>query len=200
MVDDRISEQGFLVLTALISGPRHGYGLLKEIEEISAGRVRLRTSTLYASLDRLARSGLIEESSSQIVDGRRGDPSVERNEIVTALTAAEVELRHELGPYEVVDLVLLGLRMRLRELDELVPWAARAVLAWGGLLSGLFLAIIVLIVPSGWDPFGLRRLRSSSPCPGRFPPASPCRTSSAKRSSLRAGRSRPVHFSLCWRR
>jgi DNA-binding PadR family transcriptional regulator len=47
------------VLAALGPGPLHGYGIIKAIEEMSDGRVRLRAGTLYAALDRLEDQGLV---------------------------------------------------------------------------------------------------------------------------------------------
>ena len=55
-----ISEPVFLILASLAQEPRHGYSLLKDIEEISGGRVRLSTGTLYGALRRLLESGWIE--------------------------------------------------------------------------------------------------------------------------------------------
>jgi DNA-binding PadR family transcriptional regulator len=63
-------EATFLIMTALVDQPRHGYGVLQEVEALSGGRVRLRASTLYDALDRLAAEGLIEVSGEETV-GRR---------------------------------------------------------------------------------------------------------------------------------
>jgi PadR family transcriptional regulator, regulatory protein PadR len=65
-----VHEATFLILTALVDQPRHGYGVLQEVEALSGGRVRLRASTLYDALDRLAADGLIEVSGEETV-GRR---------------------------------------------------------------------------------------------------------------------------------
>src|SRR3954462_4258561 len=54
-----MQEPTFLILTALADGPQHGYGILSDAEQISAGRARLRAGTLYAALDRLQSGGLI---------------------------------------------------------------------------------------------------------------------------------------------
>jgi|SRR5579871_1432687 len=48
-----LSEPVLLILLSLADRPRHGYALLKEIEELSRGRVRLSTGTLYGALRRL---------------------------------------------------------------------------------------------------------------------------------------------------
>lgn len=60
----------FLVLTALADGPRHGYGVIQEVERLSEGRTRLRAGTLYAAFDRLSGEGLIELAGEEVVDGR----------------------------------------------------------------------------------------------------------------------------------
>ncbi|RJQ74117.1 PadR family transcriptional regulator [Pseudonocardiaceae bacterium YIM PH 21723] len=65
-----LSEQSFLVLSALTREPLHGYRITQEVEELSGGRVRLRVGTLYGALDRLAGDGLIELDREEILDGR----------------------------------------------------------------------------------------------------------------------------------
>jgi PadR family transcriptional regulator PadR len=60
----------FFVLTALADGPRHGYGVIQEVERLSEGRTRLRAGTLYSAFDRLSAEGLIELANEELVDGR----------------------------------------------------------------------------------------------------------------------------------
>ncbi|MET8752210.1 PadR family transcriptional regulator [Streptomyces sp. NPDC004667] len=67
---ERMQEPTLLVLTALADMPRHGYAIMQEVAVISAGRVNLRTGTLYSALDRLVRQGLITTSAQEIVSGR----------------------------------------------------------------------------------------------------------------------------------
>ena len=55
-----ISEPVLLILTSLANQPRHGYALIKDIDELSGGRVRLSTGTLYGALRRLLESAWIE--------------------------------------------------------------------------------------------------------------------------------------------
>ncbi|MFI1995211.1 PadR family transcriptional regulator [Actinoplanes sp. NPDC020271] len=47
-------EPTFWALTVLASGPHHGYGLIREADRLSGGRVRLQPGTLYATLARSA--------------------------------------------------------------------------------------------------------------------------------------------------
>lgn len=67
---NRMQEPGFLILTAVADEPRHGYGIMKEVEAISGGRVRLRAGTLYAALERFDRDGLVEVDREEVADGR----------------------------------------------------------------------------------------------------------------------------------
>jgi len=65
-----MTGQAFFVLTALASGPRHGYGIVREVAELSQGRVQLKIGSLYGVLDRLAADGLIEPDREEARDGR----------------------------------------------------------------------------------------------------------------------------------
>jgi DNA-binding PadR family transcriptional regulator len=66
----RVQEPSFLILTALAEEPLHGYVLLRRVEELSDGRVRLRAGTLYAALDRLVGEGLVAVDGEEVVEGR----------------------------------------------------------------------------------------------------------------------------------
>ena len=63
-------EATFLILTALATGSQHGYGIISEVTDISAGRVKLRPGTLYTALDRLRTDRLIDMDREEIVDNR----------------------------------------------------------------------------------------------------------------------------------
>lgn len=65
-----LREPSFFILTALAEQPRHGYGVMKAVEELSGGRVRLRAGTLYAALDRLTEQGMLTVAREEAVDGR----------------------------------------------------------------------------------------------------------------------------------
>ena len=51
----------FQVLLALADGPSHGYGIMQEVDEFTAGSTRLGPGTLYRSIQRMLVDGLIEE-------------------------------------------------------------------------------------------------------------------------------------------
>ena len=48
-----LREPTFLILLSLAPGPKHGYAILKEVEALSDGRVKLSTGTLYGAIERL---------------------------------------------------------------------------------------------------------------------------------------------------
>ncbi|MGH3662845.1 MAG: PadR family transcriptional regulator [Micromonosporaceae bacterium] len=70
MVTIPLQEPTFLILTALADGPRHGYGIIGEVSEMSNGRVKLRPGTLYGALDRLTTDGLINVEREEVTGGR----------------------------------------------------------------------------------------------------------------------------------
>jgi DNA-binding PadR family transcriptional regulator len=55
-----LTEPVLLILMGLSDKPRHGYAVLKGIEALTNGRVRLSTGTLYGALRRLSRDKWIE--------------------------------------------------------------------------------------------------------------------------------------------
>ena len=60
MILPPLTEPVLLILLSLSEHPRHGYSILKDVEEVSAGRVVLSTGTLYGALRRLLDDGWIE--------------------------------------------------------------------------------------------------------------------------------------------
>ncbi len=55
----------FQVLLALADDERHGYGIIREVDERTDGLIRLRTGTLYTLLQRLVDQRLIEDSDAR---------------------------------------------------------------------------------------------------------------------------------------
>lgn len=55
----------FNILVALGNEDRHGYAIIKEIEERSEGALTVRSGTLYTALQRLQDTGLVEESGER---------------------------------------------------------------------------------------------------------------------------------------
>jgi DNA-binding PadR family transcriptional regulator len=65
-VDERpVSEAVLLILISLADRPRHGYALIQDVAELSGGRVRVGTGTLYGALRRLLEDGWIERFAQE---------------------------------------------------------------------------------------------------------------------------------------
>ena len=52
----------YLVMLVLSGRERHGYGIVRDIEQRSQGRIRLEPGNLYRTIRRLMREGLVGES------------------------------------------------------------------------------------------------------------------------------------------
>lgn len=65
-----LREPTYFVLASLLDGPLHGYAIIGRAEQLSDGRVRLSTGTLYGALDRLATAGLVAAGPEEVVEGR----------------------------------------------------------------------------------------------------------------------------------
>lgn len=63
----------FQILLSLTEGERHGYSIMKEVEERTDGQLRLGPGKLYYSLQRMVERGFIEETEADgdDVDERR---------------------------------------------------------------------------------------------------------------------------------
>lgn len=58
--DTPLTESTLYILLALEKGPRHGYAILKTVEDLSGGRIWLSTGTLYGAIKRLLDAAWIE--------------------------------------------------------------------------------------------------------------------------------------------
>ncbi len=54
------------ILLALSKQDRHGYGIMKQVQSDSQGKVNMGPGTLYGSLGRMIEAGLICESNKKI--------------------------------------------------------------------------------------------------------------------------------------
>ena len=91
-----LTPPAFYVLLALHERERHGYEIMKSVEQESGGGTRLGPGTLYGVIKGLLGEGLIEES------GERPDPERddERRRYYRLTPAGRQRLGLELGRYE----------------------------------------------------------------------------------------------------
>lgn len=53
-----MTETAFYILLSLTK-PRHGYGIVKHVEEITGARIRLGSGTVYGTLTKMQKDGVI---------------------------------------------------------------------------------------------------------------------------------------------
>jgi DNA-binding PadR family transcriptional regulator len=98
-----LTEPVLLILLSLAKKPRHGYALLKDIEVLSNGRVRLSTGTLYGALRRLLEDRWIdrfeqddtsrEKQAYRLTQAGRGQLQAELDRMRQLTRAAATRLR-----------------------------------------------------------------------------------------------------------
>ncbi|HEY7790103.1 MAG TPA: PadR family transcriptional regulator [Vicinamibacterales bacterium] len=91
-----------LILKAVSLGPKHGYGILLRIQQISGGALSIEQGALYPALYRLTRQGLLSTEWGTSENNRRAkyytltaagrrrlrEETESWNRTVTAMTAA----------------------------------------------------------------------------------------------------------------
>jgi len=58
---DPLPSAAFQILLSLTDNELHGYGIMRQVEDQTNGRIRLGPGTLYSSIQALVEEGLIEE-------------------------------------------------------------------------------------------------------------------------------------------
>ena len=92
------------ILLALSTRERHGYGIMKQVDADSQGKVKMGPGTLYGSMERMMKAGLIRESVKRV------DPEIDdERRIYYQLTGAgRAALEAELTRYRDVVAVAKG--------------------------------------------------------------------------------------------
>jgi DNA-binding PadR family transcriptional regulator len=104
------------ILLALSTQERHGYGIMKQVESDSQGKVKMGPGTLYGSLGRMIEAGLIRESDKKV------DPKMDDERRVY---------------YKIAGLGQKALAAELQRYDEVVALAKRATLLHARYAYGL---------------------------------------------------------------
>ena len=72
-----MTETGFYILLCL-QKPNHGYGIVQRVEEMTEGAIRLAPGTMYGSLSKMEKDGLIQfvkEEEKRIIE-KDGDDKI----------------------------------------------------------------------------------------------------------------------------
>src|ERR1035438_5159548 len=87
-----LPQVSFSVLFALSLQPRHGYEIMKQVEQDSNGKIKLGPGALYGTAKQLRDAGLIEEVPSS--------SSTDRRRLYKLSTAGWERLNRELDYYK----------------------------------------------------------------------------------------------------
>ena len=63
-----LTEATYFILLSLAPEPKHGYGIMKDVQELSAGRINFSTGTLYGAIKRLLEQSWIRRVDDTISD------------------------------------------------------------------------------------------------------------------------------------
>jgi len=70
MPRESLSEPSFYILLSL-SNPLHGYGIIKNVQALSSGRIKLGAGTLYGALDKMMKKKWIRQHKQAGDSNRR---------------------------------------------------------------------------------------------------------------------------------
>lgn len=99
----------FHILVALSRAPLHGYGIMKEVEEASRGRVVIEVGSLYRMLNKLLSKRLVERDPNREDAPHPGRPrqSYRLTPLGSAVLRAEARrLRDTVAMAQVQELIL----------------------------------------------------------------------------------------------
>lgn len=88
-----LNTDALMILLAVANEPRHGYGIIRDVEERSHGSIVLQTGALYRNLKRLRLDGLLIEVDPPA--DAHNDDTRRRYYATTALGAAVLDAEVE---------------------------------------------------------------------------------------------------------
>jgi DNA-binding PadR family transcriptional regulator len=95
------------IIVSLADGPKHGYAIMRDVEDLHGGTVTMGPGTLYGSIKRMIDRGLVEETDA------RPDPALDdQRRRYYRLTS----LGHRVGAAEQARLSTLVSTAQLRQL------------------------------------------------------------------------------------
>ncbi len=86
-----LSPAVFAILFSLAEGEKHGYLIMKDARTPEGGGIRIGPGTLYGSLDRMMRDGLVEETGTTDDERRRYYRLTQRGHTVLAVELARLD-------------------------------------------------------------------------------------------------------------
>ena len=83
-----LTESAYYVLISL-NKPRHGYGIMQHVNEITKGRINIGAGTMYGNLSRMEKEGLITPVAEE--DRKKIYELSEKGKIVLKLELKRLE-------------------------------------------------------------------------------------------------------------
>jgi len=69
-LNEPLTESYFYIMLCLFEGPKHGYAIMQQTQELSGGRVKIGSGTMYGATSNMMKKGWIEECMDSS-DGER---------------------------------------------------------------------------------------------------------------------------------
>lgn len=96
-----LTEAAYYILISL-NKPRHGYGIMQHVNDITNGRIKIGAGTMYGNLSRMEKEGIISSVTEE--DRKKIYQLSEKGRIIIELERARLEelLNHgksEMGDY-----------------------------------------------------------------------------------------------------
>lgn len=91
-----LTEATYCILLSLAPGPKHGYAIMKDVQQLSQQRVVLSTGTLYGALKRLLELRWIVRVDNATPAGGRQPKAYRLTAFGRSVLQAEVERLHRL--------------------------------------------------------------------------------------------------------
>lgn len=82
-----LTEAAYYVLISL-NKPRHGYGIMQHVDEITNGRINIGAGTMYGNLSRMEKEGLINSVAEE--DRKKIYEISEKGKIILVLELARL--------------------------------------------------------------------------------------------------------------
>ena len=95
-----LTEAAYYVLISL-NKPRHGYGIMQHVDEITNGRINIGAGTMYGNLSRMEKEGLINPVAEE--DRKKIYEISEKGKIILKLELARLEELLSHGKSEMED-------------------------------------------------------------------------------------------------
>lgn len=83
-----LTEAAYYVIISL-NKPRHGYGIMQHVKEITSGRINIGAGTMYGNLSRMEKEGLITSVAEE--DRKKIYELSEKGKIVLILELERLE-------------------------------------------------------------------------------------------------------------